>query len=81
MMSAINPKKSTAYNDRKNAIIVHPVYQWGDANLDGNVDISDVVKVANDSLNGINNPNSDVNYDGKVDKTDPALLGRKIIGK
>ena len=79
MMSAINPKKSTAYNDRKNAIIVHPVYQWGDANQDGNVDISDVVKVVND--NGSNKPESDINNDGKVNSTDAALLADKIIGK
>jgi hypothetical protein len=81
MMSAINPKKNTAYNDRKNAIIVHPVYQWGDANLDGNVDISDVVKVANDGLNGKNNAESDVNNDGNVNNTDVELLAKKIIGK
>jgi hypothetical protein len=81
MMSAINPKKSTAYNDRKNAIIVHPVYQWGDANLDGNVDISDVVKVANDSINGKNNTESDINNDGKVNRSDAELLAKKILGK
>jgi hypothetical protein len=81
MMSAINPKKSTAYNDRKNAIIVHPVYQWGDANQDGNVDISDVVKVANDSINGKNNTESDINNDGKVNRSDAELLAKKILGK
>lgn len=79
MMSAINPKKSTAYNDRKNAIIVHPVYQWGDANQDGNVDISDVVKVVND--NGSNKSESDINNDGKVNKSDAELLAKKILGK
>lgn len=79
MMSAINPKKSTAYNDRKNAIIVHPMYQWGDVNLDGKVDISDVVKVVND--NGSNKPESDINNDGKVNSTDATLLANKIIGK
>jgi hypothetical protein len=83
-LSALNPKKNNVtldYNARKTIVVVHPIYQWGDANSDGNVDISDVVKVANDNLNGINNPNSDVNNDGKVDKNDAEFLSKKIIGK
>lgn len=82
LLSALKPIKNGVtlnYNDRKRIVVVHPIYQWGDANQDGNVDISDVVKVVND--NGSNKPESDINNDGKVDKADPALLVRKIIGK
>ena len=84
LLSALKPIKNGVtlnYNDRKRIVVVHPIYQWGDANQDGNVDISDVVKVANDSFSGNNKPESDINNDGKVDKADPALLVRKIIGK
>ena len=84
LLSALNPKKNGVtlnYNDRKRIVVVHPVYQWGDANLDGKVDISDVVKVASDSLNGNNKPESDINNDGKVDSTDAETLAKKIIGK
>jgi hypothetical protein len=61
--------------------VVHPVYQWGDANQDGNVDITDVTKIAADVLNGNNKPESDINNDGKVNITDATLLSNRIIGK
>ena len=84
LLSALKPIKNGVtlnYNDRKRIVVVHPIYQWGDVNLDGKVDISDVVKVVNDSLNGSNNPNSDVNNDGKVDISDVTRLSNNVIGK
>ena len=84
LLSALKPKKNGVilnYNDRKRIVVVHPIYQWGDANLDGSVDISDVTKIAADTLNGNNKPESDINNDGKVNITDATLLSNRIIGK
>jgi hypothetical protein len=83
-LSALNPKKNNVtlnYNARKTIVVVHPIYQWGDANLDGSVDISDVTKIAADALNGNNRTESDINNDGKVNITDATLLSNRIIGK
>ena len=83
-LSALNPKKNNVtldYNARKTIVVVHPIYQWGDANQDGSVDISDVTKIAADALNGNNRAESDVNNDGKVNITDATLLSNRIIGK
>ena len=79
-LSALNPG-TTNYNARKIAIFVHPMYQWGDVNCDGNVDISDITNIVNDTLNGNNNSNSDINNDGSVNIADATLLSNKIIGK
>ena len=83
-LSALNPKKNNVtldYNARKTIVVVHPMYQWGDANQDGNVDILDVTKIAADALNGNNRAESDINNDGKVNVTDATLLSNRIIGK
>jgi len=81
-MTAIKPKADREYTINLSAIIgIEPTYMLGDANGDGNIDISDVTTVVRDSLNGNNRIESDINNDGKVDVSDLTLLQNKLLGK
>ena len=81
-MTAIKPKADKEYTINLSAIIgIEPTYMLGDANGDGNIDISDVTTVVRDSLNGNNRIESDINNDGKVDISDLTLLQNKLLGK
>ena len=57
----------------------------GDANGDGNVDVSDVVALANhvmgDTPSGFNKDAADMNGDGEVDITDVTSLANQLMGE
>ncbi len=52
-----------------------------DVNGDGLINMSDVTKVINTSIKGEDNPQCDVNYDGKIDNKDSEEIINKILGK
>lgn len=52
-----------------------------DVNGDGYINMGDVTKVINTSINGTNDPMCDVNYDGKVDNGDSKDIINTILGK
>ena len=55
-------------------------YIRGDVNIDGSVDISDVVELVNIILNGLSdNPRADVNEDGSVDISDVVDLVNIVL--
>ena len=73
-MSALTPTTKN-YNSRKRAYIgIAPLYKAGDANKDGEVNITDVTATVNSINSGKYNEGSDINYDGQVTVTDVELL-------
>lgn len=77
-------KKETSFNFsfKKSFVVwddVPPLLM--DVNGDGRINMSDVTKVINTSINGEDNPPCDVNYDGKVDNGDTQEIINTILGK
>ena len=77
-------KKETSFNFsfKKSFVVwddVPPLLM--DVNGDGRINMSDVTKVINTSINGEDNPPCDVNYDGKVDNGDAQEIINTILGK
>lgn len=60
------------------------VYEYGDVNLDGKVDVKDVIAIIkiidNPSGSGSDSPYADLNEDGKIDETDRLILLRHLAG-
>lgn len=55
------------------------VVRYGDANMDGTLDIRDLVSIA-DKMSGVYCAAADANADGTVDEADAALLRRCLLG-
>ena len=81
-LSALNPKKTIAYNSNKTAIIgIKPDYRLGDVNDDGEIDIADAMSVVQNAQNNTYSKQADINNDGKVTITDAQIIIDKILGK
>ena len=81
-MSALNLTKTDNYTADKRAWIgIQPEYKLGDANRDGEVNITDVMTTINHSLKSTYDEASDVNSDGKVTVADHTPIVNHILGK
>ena len=81
-MTAINLTKDYNYNARKKAWIgLQPEYKLGDANRDGEVNITDAMVTINHGLKGTYDEAADVNSDGKVTVADSTPIINHILGK
>ena len=80
-MTALNPTSVNTYNLDKAAYIFRPEYILGDANRDGEVNITDVMTVINHGLKGTYDEAADVNGDGKVTVADHTPIVNHILGK
>ena len=81
-MGALTPASSRDYSYYKTALInIQPEYMLGDANRDGQVDISDVITAVDHSVKGTYSEAADVNSDGKVDIEDAQTMVNAILGK
>ena len=81
-MSALNLTKTDNYTADKRAWIgIQPEYKLGDANRDGEVNITDVMTTINHSLKGTCDEASDVNSDGKVTVADHTPIVDHILGR
>lgn len=81
-MTAINLTKDYNYNARKKAVIgIQPEYKLGDANRDGNVNITDAMTAINQSLKGTYTEEADINSDGKVTVADGQRIVNHILHK
>lgn len=81
-MSALKLTSTINYNIRKRAVIgIQPEYRLGDANRDGNVNITDAMVAINHGLKGTYDEASDVNSDGKVTVADHTPIINHILGK
>lgn len=78
-LTALNPGKYN-YSSYKKAIVgIQPGYIKGDANGDGTVSVSDVMKVQSMILNHEYSNAADVNNDGEVTVTDLMSIVRYIL--
>ena len=81
-MTALNLTKTANYTADKRAWInIQPEYKLGDANRDGEVNITDVMTTINHSLKGTFEEAADINSDGKVTVADHAPIVNHILGK
>lgn len=81
-MTAISLTKEYNFNARKSAVIgIQPEYKLGDANRDGEVNITDVMTTINHGLKGTYDEAADVNSDGKVTVADHSPIVNHILGK
>ena len=81
-MTAITLTKDYNYNARKKALIgIQPEYRLGDANRDGEVNITDVMTTINHAQKGTFDEAADVNADGKVTIADHTPIVNHILGK
>ena len=79
-MTALNPGTRT-YNAQKSARIgICPAYKLGDANGDGNINVSDVMAVVNSINAKQTSDQTDVNSDGKTDRKDVDAIVDHILG-
>ena len=70
-MSALDATSARAYDSNKVAIIgICPTYKLGDVNGDGEVTITDAMKVVELAAQGSTDPKADINSDGKVTTAD-----------
>ena len=82
LMGALKPTSARDYSYYKAALInVQPEYRLGDANRDGQVDISDVLEAVDHTVKGTFSESADVNSDGKVDIEDAKDMVNAILGK
>ena len=80
-LSALNPSNK-AYNTRRRAYVgINPDYKLGDVNGDGDINVADVMQVANNVTSGKYDEKSDVNSDGKVTVTDVTAVVDHVLGK
>ena len=81
-MAAMNLTKTDNYTADKGAWIgIQPEYKLGDANYDGEINITDVMTTINHSLKGTYDEASDINSDGKVTVADHTPIVNHILGK
>lgn len=81
-MTALNLTKTDNYTADKGAWIgIQPEYKLGDANRDGEVNITDVMTTINHGLKGTYDEAADVNSDGKVTVADHTPIVNHILGK
>ena len=81
-MGALKPTSSINYSYYKRAYVgINPAFKLGDANRDGQVDISDVLEAVDHTVKGTFSEAADVNSDGKVSIEDAATMVDNILGK
>lgn len=81
-LTAINLTKSDSFSTGKKAWIgIQPEYRLGDANRDGEVNITDVMTTINHAQKGTFDEAADVNADGKVTIADHTPIVNHILGK
>lgn len=81
-MSALNLTKTDNYTADKRAWIgIQPEYKLGDANRDGEINITDVMTTINHSLKGTYDEAADINSDGKVTVADHTPIVNHILHK
>ena len=78
-LTALNPSKYNFSSTKKAIIGVQPDYVKGDANRDGGVSVSDVMKVQQMILKHEYSPEADVNQDGVVDVVDMMAIVQEIM--
>ena len=65
----------TNYNGSKMAVVnIKPLYKLGDANMDGVINIGDIMMVINAVDKGKVTKQTDINSDGKVTKEDADII-------
>lgn len=81
-LSAIDLTKTYNMNNGHGAYVgIRPDYKLGDANRDGNVNITDAMVAINHGLKGTYDEAADVNGDGKVTVADSTPIINHILGK
>ena len=81
-MTALDLTMTDNYTAGKCAWIgIQPEYKLGDANRDGEVNITDVMTTINHGLKGTYDEAADVNSDGKVTVADHTPIVNHILGK
>lgn len=81
-LTAIDLTKTYNMNNGHGAFIgIRPDYKLGDANGDGNVNITDAMVTINHGLKGTYDEAADVNGDGKVTVADSTPIINHILGK
>ena len=81
-MTALKLTSTINYNIRKRAVIgIQPEYRLGDANRDGNVNITDAMVAFNHNLKGTYDEAADINSDGKVTVADGQRIVNHILHK
>lgn len=81
-MSALNPTAANTYNEGKQAIVgIQPEYKLGDIDGDGDITVTDVMRINNQIVKGGATMQSDINSDGDVTATDATLVVKHILGK
>lgn len=81
-MTAMNLTKTDNYTTDKGAWIgIQPEYKLGDANRDGEINITDVMVTINHGLKGTYDEAADVNSDGKVTVADHSPIVNHILDR
>ena len=80
-ITALNPTSSYHFNSSREAVIgIQPEYKWGDVNDDGEVTITDAMKVVELAAQGSTDPTADINSDGKVTAADANVIIEHVMG-
>lgn len=80
-LSVLDATASRAYSSNKQAIIgIAPSYKLGDVNDDGEVTITDAMKVVELAAQGSTDPKADINSDGKVTDADANPIIDYVLG-
>ena len=80
-LSVLDATSAKAYSSNKQAIIgICPTYKLGDVNGDGEVSITDAMKVVELAAQGSTDPKADVNSDGKVTTADAEAVIEHVLG-
>ena len=78
-LSGMKPGDSNYNGSKMGVFNIQPLYKLGDANGDGVIDVSDVVKVINQVNKGTATKQTDINSDGKVTQEDVDLVVKQIM--
>ena len=80
-LSVLDATAAKAYSSNKQAIIGINPYHNGDVNDDGEVTITDAMKVMEMAEQDRNDPRADVNYDDKVTTADANAIVEHVLGE